>query len=81
MNSKIVWLRNKLAALNMQGMIVSNPISIKYLIGIEAEGVLLITRKENVFITDSRYIEHVNSVLTIEDGIVVSNVKDLILDD
>ena len=81
MNSKIVWLRNKLAALNMQGMIVSNPISIKYLIGIDAEGVLLITRKENVFITDSRYIEHVNSVLTIEDGIVVTNVKDLILDD
>ena len=81
MNSKIVWLRNKLAALNMQGMIITNPVNIKYLIGIDAEGVLLITRKENIFITDSRYIEHVNSVLTIQDGIVVSNVKDITLDD
>lgn len=81
MNSKIVWLRNKLAALNMQGMIITNPVNIKYLTGIEAEGILLITRKENIFITDSRYVEQVNSILTIQDGIVVQNVKDIALDD
>ena len=81
MNSKIKWLRNKLMGLDMQGMIVTNPVNIKYLTGIEAEGVLLITRKENVFLTDSRYIEHVNSILTIEDGISVVNIKSLTLDD
>ena len=81
MNSKIKWLRNKLNGLNMQGMIVTNPVNIKYLTNIEAEGILLITRKENIFLTDSRYIEHVNAILTIEDGIVVYNIKDLILDD
>ena len=81
MNSKIKWLRNKLMGLDMQGMIVTNPVNIKYLTGIEAEGVLLITRKENVFLTDGRYIEHVNSILTIEDGISVVNIKSLTLDD
>ena len=81
MNSKIKWLRNKLMGLDMQGMIVTNPVNIKYLTGIEAEGVLLITRKENVFLTDGRYIEHVNLILTIEDGISVVNIKSLTLDD
>lgn len=51
MNSKIKWLRNKLNGLNMQGMIVTNPVNIKYLTNIEAEGILLITRKENIFLT------------------------------
>ena len=53
MNSKIKWLRNKLNGLNMQGMIVTNPVNIKYLTNIEAEGILLITRKENIFLTQS----------------------------
>ena len=81
MNEKIKWLRNKLLGLNLQGIIISNPINIRYLTNIEAEGILLITRKENIFLTDSRYIEHVNSILTIEDGIVVYNIKDITLDD
>ena len=67
MNNKIKWLREKIRGLDMQGMIVSNPINIKYLSGIDAEGVLLITRKENHYITDSRYLEEVQSVLTIDD--------------
>ena len=71
MNTKIRWLRNKLMGLDLQGMIITNPVNIRYLTNIEAEGILLITRKENIFLTDSRYIEHVNSILTIEDGIVV----------
>lgn len=73
MNSKIKWLREKIRGLDMQGMIVSNPINIKYLTGIDAEGVLLITRKENHYITDARYLEEVQSVLTIDDEIIVHN--------
>ena len=61
--------------LDMQGMIVSNPVNIRYLTGIVAEGILLITRKENIFLTDGRYIEEVNSVLTIDDEIIVHEFK------
>ena len=77
MNTKIKWLREKLNGLNMQGMIVSNPVNVRYLTGINAEGVLLITRKENYYITDSRYLEEVKSILTIDDEIIVSNVVDI----
>lgn len=81
MNPKIKWLRDKLTRMDMQGMIVSNPKNIRYLTGIEAEGVLLLTRKETVYITDARYIEKVNSILTIEDEIIVTNRKDVAKDD
>lgn len=77
MNNKIKWLREKIRGLDLQGMIISNPVNIKYLIGVDAEGVLLITRKENHYITDSRYIEEVQSVLTIDDEIVLHNVTDV----
>ena len=76
-NEKIKWLREKIRGLDMQGMIVSNPLNVKYLTGIDAEGVLLITRKENYYITDSRYIEDVQSTLTIDDGIIVYNSADI----
>ena len=56
MNEKIKWLREKMRGLDIQGMIVSDPLNIRYLTGINAEGVLLITRKENHYITDSRYL-------------------------
>ena len=81
MNAKIMWLRNKLLGLDMQGMIITNPVNIRYLTNIDAEGILVINRKENIFITDSRYVEHVNAILTLDDGIVVMNVKDLTLED
>ena len=77
MNEKIKWLREKINGLNMQGMIVSNPVNIRYLTGINAEGVLLITRKENYYITDSRYLEEVKSIITIDDEIIVSNLVDI----
>ena len=77
MNTKIKWLREKLRGLDMQGMIVSNPINIKYLTGIDAEGVLLVTRKENHYITDSRYLEEVHSTVTIDDEIIISDFKDI----
>ena len=49
MNAKLQWLRNKMSSLDLQGLIISNPINIKYLTNIDAEGVLLLTRKENIY--------------------------------
>ena len=81
MNSKLQWLRNKMNSLNMQGIIISNPINIRYLTNIEAEGILLLTRKENIYITDGRYIEHVHSILTLFDEIIVYDINDVSKDD
>lgn len=81
MNEKIQCLRSKMASMNMEGFIISNPVNIKYLTNLDAEGLLLLTRKENVFITDGRYIEDVNSTLTVYDEIVVYDAKDLSVDD
>lgn len=81
MNVKLKWLRDRIRTQDLQGMIVSNPVNIKYLTGIDAEGTLLITLKENIFITDSRYVEAVNSLLTIDDEIVVYDRKNLSKDD
>ena len=81
MNEKIKWLREKMKMLDMQGMIITNPVNIRYLTGIVAEGVLLITRKENIYLTDARYTEVVNSTLTIDDGIIVHEFKDFSKDE
>lgn len=81
MNDRIVSLRNKMAGLNIQGMIIANPINVKYFTGLEAEGMLLITRKENIYITDSRYIEYVSNTITPFDEIVVDDVKNISKDD
>lgn len=81
MNNNIRWLRDKIKMQNLQGIIISNPINIKYLIGVDAEGTLLITPKENVFITDGRYIEYVNNTLTIDDEIIICDVKDISKED
>ena len=81
MNLKIKCLRGKLEGKNMQGMIITNPTNIRYLTGITAEGILLITRKENIFITDARYIEAVNSTLTIDDDVIVYDVAEISKED
>lgn len=81
MNPKLQCLRNKMSSLNLQGIIISNPVNIKYLTKIEAEGTLLITRKENIYITDSRYIEDVHGILTLYDEIIVYDAKDLARED
>ena len=81
MNSKMQWLRNKMSSLDLQGIIISNPVNIKYLTGLEAEGVLLVTRKENIYITDGRYIEYVHSTLTLFDEIIVYDVRNVSKDD
>jgi Xaa-Pro aminopeptidase len=81
MNQKMQWLRNTMSGLDLQGMIVSNPVNIRYLTNIQAEGILLVTRKENIFITDARYIEDVHNTLTLFDEIVVYDIRSLAKDD
>jgi Xaa-Pro aminopeptidase len=77
MNVKIKWLRNQLNSLKLEGMIISNPINVRYLTGLSEEGILVVAQKENVFITDSRYIESVNRKLTIDDEIIAYDSKNL----
>lgn len=81
MNDRLRWLRNSLKAQDIQGMIVSNPVNVHYLTNIDAEGILLLTRKENIYITDDRYVESVQKTLMIDDEIIVSNRKNLQLED
>ena len=81
MNSKLQWLRNTMSSLNLQGLIISNPINVKYLTNIDAEGVLLLTRKDNIYITDGRYIEQVHSILTLYDEIIVYDIHDVSKED
>lgn len=77
MKPEIKQLRDKLKGLGLNGMIVSNPISIKYLTDLDAEGILIIDPKENLFVTDSRYIESVNNSLTIDSEIVACDRKEM----
>lgn len=81
MNAKLQWLRNKMASLDLQGLILTNPVNVRYLTNIEAEGIFLLTRKENIYITDARYIEQVHSILTLFDEIIVYDVHDVSKDD
>ena len=81
MNDRLQAVRNKMGGLNLQGIIIANPINIKYLTQIEAEGILLITRKENIFITDGRYMEYVSSIITPFDEIVVDDQKNISKED
>jgi putative Xaa-Pro dipeptidase len=77
MNIKIKWLRNQLLSLKLDGMIVSNPINVRYLTGLSEEGILILAPKENIFVTDSRYIESVNRKLTIDDEIIAYDSRNL----
>lgn len=77
MNVKIKWLRNQLLSLKLDGMIVSNPVNVRYLTGLSEEGILILAPKENIFVTDSRYIESVNRKLTIDDEIVTYDSRNL----
>jgi len=81
MNEKIRLLREKLRSLRLEGMIITNPINIKYLTNIENEGTLLITRKENIFLTYTMFMENVKSTLTINDEIVVMDFRDVSKDE
>ena len=77
MNFRMKWLRNQFLPLKLDGMIVSNPTNVKYLTGLSDEGYLIIGPKENIFVTDGRYIENVNRSLTIDDEIIAYESKNL----
>jgi len=77
MNEKIRLLRERLKSINIEGMIITNPVNIKYLTGIENEGTLIITRRENVFLTYTMFLESVKSTVTINDEIIVADFKDV----
>lgn len=77
MNIRIKWLRDQLKSMQLDGMIVSNPTNVKYLTGLDEEGIFIIAPKENVFITDPRYIESVNNKLTIDDEIIAYDIKNM----
>lgn len=81
MNIRISKLREELTKCGLDGMIVSNPINIRYLTDLTAEGMLIINERENIFITDSRYIEDVNNTVTIDDEITVYDGVHLTEDD
>ncbi len=77
MKPRLKWLKDQLESMKLDGMIISNPVNIRYLTGLTEEGTFVVSSRENVFITDSRYIESVNMNLTIDDEIVAYDQKDL----
>jgi Xaa-Pro aminopeptidase len=77
LNERIKKLKEKIKEHELSGIIVSNPINIRYLTGLTAEGTLIIGRYENNFITDSRYIEEVMNIIKVEDELIVQNLKNL----
>ena len=77
MNYKVKCIREKMKLLNIQGLIISNPVNVKYIIGLPIEGIILITEKENYIITDARYIEEVNQFITINDEFIIYDFKDI----
>lgn len=81
MNYRIRTLRERLKNLNLEGMIVTNPSSIKYLTNLDSEGILLITRKENVFLTYTMFMEEVKRTLTIDDDVIVADFKDISIEE
>ena len=73
MNYKIENIKKRMEKLNIQGMIITNSSSLRYILGFDVEG--------NLLITDSRYIEYANSMITITDGIATANISELTDDD
>ena len=77
MNNKIKVLRENMRLQRLDGMIITNTSNISYILGIKAEGTLIITDKENVFLTDARYIEEVKNTVTIDDEIIVTDLANI----
>lgn len=77
MNLRIANLKNVLKENDIDGIIINNPINVRYLTGLNVEGFLIINDSENIFVTDSRYTEEVNNNLTIEDEITLVDIASL----
>ena len=82
MNEKIITLRKNMEMLGIDGLIVNNPNNIKYLLGVNAEGALLINTKENFFITDARYVieakEYAKNCEVIESSDLIESSKEIL---
>lgn len=75
MSQKIEELKQKLEQRRIDAIIITNKVNIKYLLGIEAEGIFIITPYQNVFLTKERYFEYVKSIIPIEDGVNVVSME------
>ena len=81
MSKRIELVRNRIHSMGIDGVIITNPINVRYILGVQAEGTLIINQKTAEFITDARYIEAVNKTLTIEDQVYVQDIMHLTEDD
>lgn len=64
MNTPLQKIRCKLAQENLDGFILSCPANISYLVGFTSrDSYFLISKKENTYITDSRYTEEAKKQL------------------
>ena len=77
MNERLKDFKVKMKQKDLQGMIISDPKNIKYLTGLTEEGTLIINNKENIFLTDPRYVEEVKTKLTVDDEISIINISDI----
>ena len=77
MNLRIEKLKELFRENNVDGMIVENPKNIKYLTNLDDDGILIINKSENVFITYSMFIEDVNNKITLDDEIIVAEYSNL----
>ena len=75
METRISFLRNRLKTLNLNGMVVVNEQNVRYLTGLDCEGILLITKEYNIFLTMDRFVNYANQNLTIDSGIVVESIE------
>jgi len=58
---RLQHLRQELAQRNLQGLLVTNPVNIRYLTGFTgSSGIAFVSEKQTVFVTDFRYLEQAN---------------------
>lgn len=69
MSDKLIFLEKTLKNKGLDAMIVSDETNIQYLIGINVEGILLLTPQQNIFLTNKRYADYVSSMISIEKGV------------
>lgn len=71
MNRRIEAIKIELFRRNIEGMIISNPKNVSYIIGMDIEGTILICKESNFLIVSDKYIEDVKNKITIDDEITI----------
>jgi Xaa-Pro aminopeptidase len=73
MNTRVRQLQNKIAQLSVDGLLITDPYNISYLADYKCrDAYLIITKKEAVYITDSRYTQEMKKNLA---GFTILDVK------